>query len=433
MGMSWIPGQMRDRQAAMNVSVIGAAISANKGAASMFYGLLDGLADEGTRVDIALLTTYPEDDKAALGGRGRGSIPDGCTVRTVNAAPPALLLAFVLALPVRLLDRLRLPLGPLLLVPLIRAVRESDVTVDLAGIALADGRGPALLGYNVVMSLFPFLAGGTVVKGSQALGPFTGSLTHLAARIVLPRMAVICARGATTRGHLDSLGLGNVIDAADIAFLMHGSEPSEEILSVLRNAGPDGNRIVAVLPSSVVDSYASDAGIDHIGTIAEVIDQLIASGVTVIVVPHSFRRNGQRGRMNDGPIVSDIESRTRGQATFINRDLDPRELRTIIDHADVAVTGRFHGMVSALEVGTPPVVIGWSHKYGEVLDQFDVGAQGIPIRELSTDRLLQIVRRTLDDRDTMAESISAAHDAVHVSARRNIDVIVEAATKAGLR
>jgi polysaccharide pyruvyl transferase WcaK-like protein len=419
---------MTEQPTALTVSVIGVALSANKGAASMFYGLLDGFDDYCIRADIALLTTYKDGDESALGSGGQASIPAGFTVGTVNAAPVALLLAFFLALPIRLLNRLRIPLGPLRIVPLIRAVRDSDVTVDLAGISFADGRSTALLGYNVVMSLFPYLAGGKVVKGSQAVGPVSSSLTRVAARAVLPRMAAICARGAGTRNHLDSLGLTNVVDAADIAFLMHEAEPSGDV-----SPESDSQKSVVVLPSSVVDSYASAADIDHVGITANVIDRLSASGLSVTVAPHSFRQNGERGRMNDGPIVSDIEERTTAPVRFINRDLDPRELRTIIHRADVVVTGRFHGMVSALEVGTPPVVVGWSHKYGEVLDQFNLGGQGIAVEALSADHLFEAVERALHDHDNLCKALSDAHETVHASARRNIEVIVEAAAMAGSR
>jgi polysaccharide pyruvyl transferase WcaK-like protein len=411
--------------------VIGVAVSANKGAASMFYGLLDGLADAGVRADVKLLTTYKRNDEFALRSGGRVPIPDGFSVRAVNASPASLLLAFILALPIRLLEKLRVPLGPLSRLPLIKAIRETDLTVDLAGISFADGRSMTLLGYNVVMSLFPYLAGGNVVKGSQAIGPIESFPTRMAARGVLPRMTAICARGDRTRKHLESLGLANVVDAADLAFLMHEHEHAAD--SLFDPSQTASKRIVAILPSSVVDSYAADAGIDYVGATAALIDRLVADGTAVIVVPHSFRENGERGRMNDGPIVDDIRRRTKEQATFINRDLNPRELRGIIKHADAAVTGRFHGMVSALEVATPPVVVGWSHKYGEVLDQFHLGGQGIAVEELSAETLYAAVTRTLDNRKGLCHAIVEARERVHASARRNIEVVLATAQKAAPR
>jgi len=397
----------------------------------MFYGLLDGIADAGIRADVNLLTTYRDRDEAALQRETERMIPDGFNVSTFDAGPVSLVLAFVLALPIRLLDRLHLGIGPLRRVRLIRTVRDTAVTVDLAGISFADGRSLALLGYNVIMSLFPYLAGAKVVKGSQAIGPAENLLTRLAARAVLPRMTTICSRGEVTRRHLDSLALKNVVDAADLAFLMHEWDRPGSMPVDLSESG--SKKVVVVMPSSVVDSYAAAAGIDHVGVTAEVIDRLSTAGAAVVVAPHSFRESGERGRMNDGPVVADIQRRIRTQATFINRDLDPRELRAIIRSAHVAVTGRFHGMVSALEVGTPPVVVGWSHKYGEVLSQFNLAAQGIAVEDLSADNLIAAVDRTLADHDALRHAISDARDEVHSSARRNIDAVLAAAAETGSR
>jgi polysaccharide pyruvyl transferase WcaK-like protein len=421
---------MTSNSTEVRLTVLGAAVSANKGAASMVYGLLDGLAEADVSADVALLTTYPVADGEAL-TRAGGAIPGSITVATVDASPVRLLMAFAAAVPIRILDRFRLPLGPLSRVRLIREIRESDVTVDMAGISFADGRGIALLGYNTVMSLFPYLAGGSVVKASQAIGPAESFLTRAAARLVLPRMEAICARGAATRRHLDSLDLSNVVDAADIAFLMNSDWDGEDPVLLLSAIAPDDFPVIAILPSAVVDSYARTEGIDHIGVMAAVVDDLTAEGAAVIVAPHSYRTNGARGRMNDGPIVADIEKRSVGGAVFVDRDLDPRELRSIIRRADVVVTGRFHGMVSALEVGTPPVVIGWSHKYGEVLDQFGAGSQGIKVEDLSSEELLSLVRETLDARREIAASIEAATAMVHASAERNIAVILSAAADGG--
>ena len=125
--------------------------------------------------------------------------------------------------------------------------------------------------------------------------------------------------------------------------------------------------------------------------------------------------------------MEDMERRVTESATFTTRDLDPRELRPIIERCDVAVTGRFHGMVSALDASTPPVVTGWSHKHDEVLDQFDVGEQGIAVADLSADRLVALVTDTLDNRVAMEQTIGDAHETINTSSRRNVDAIVGAA------
>ena len=50
---------------------------------------------------------------------------------------------------------------------------------------------------------------------------------------------------------------------------------------------------------------------------------------------------------------------------------DAREIKNFIKHSYITVTARFHGLVSALSTGTPAMALGWSHKYMELLRDFD--------------------------------------------------------------
>jgi len=50
---------------------------------------------------------------------------------------------------------------------------------------------------------------------------------------------------------------------------------------------------------------------------------------------------------------------------------DAREIKNCIKYSYVPVTARFHGLVSALSTGTPVMAVGWSHKYKELLRDFD--------------------------------------------------------------
>ena len=50
---------------------------------------------------------------------------------------------------------------------------------------------------------------------------------------------------------------------------------------------------------------------------------------------------------------------------------DARDIKNCIKHSYVTITARFHGLVSALSTGTPAMAVGWSHKYKELLSDFD--------------------------------------------------------------
>ena len=45
-------------------------------------------------------------------------------------------------------------------------------------------------------------------------------------------------------------------------------------------------------------------------------------------------------------------------------------LRVVLEACSCAAVSRFHAMVGTLAIGVPVAVVGWSHKYLEVMKQF---------------------------------------------------------------
>ena len=79
------------------------------------------------------------------------------------------------------------------------------------------------------------------------------------------------------------------------------------------------------------------------------------------------------------------------------------------------LTSRFHAMISALALGVPPVVIGWSHKYAEVLAEFGIERFAVDFADPHAD-IPALVRALLDDRAALSAQITAALEPVQASA-----------------
>ena len=56
----------------------------------------------------------------------------------------------------------------------------------------------------------------------------------------------------------------------------------------------------------------------------------------------------------------------------IDCDLNTRSLRDVLVPVDCMLASRFHAMISALSMEIPVMVLGWGHKYKEVLAQFRI-------------------------------------------------------------
>lgn len=364
-----------------------------------------------------LLTTYPTQDAPR--------VPAGAPVRVVGLEPLRLALVEIPVACVALIARtLRLPLG-WVRTRANRAILNADVVVDVAGISFADGRGVPITVYNALMTGLPLLLGTPTVKAAQAMGPFRSQPNRMLARLVLPRLAAICARGAKTREHLDSLNLKQVVDVADLAFSL--DESSALPVDVQSQIDAIAGDCIVLMPSAVVKSLFEKDGRNYVASMVELIQQLRTStGATVVIAPHSYRQNQPEGRMNDGPVCREITAACSAidGVVGIDADLTAGELRHLIAGSRVLVTSRFHAMISGLATCTPTVVVGWSHKYREVLDDFGLIDFGMDSAELANPvAIVSKVSTAMDNHDALARQIADALPAVQVRSRRNFETI----------
>lgn len=368
-----------------------------------------------------ILTTYPEADAP--------KVPPGSNARVVGLQPLRLALLEIPVAFLALVARsLHLPLG-WVRTRACRSILDSSVVVDVAGISFVDGRGIPITIYNSLMTGLSLLLGVPTVKAAQALGPFKTQPNRFLAKLVLPRLAAVCARGARTREHLDTLHLSNVTNVADLAFSLDeaGSLPE----SVSRAIAPLGGKFIVVMPSSVVRGLFESSGGDYVSAVAELIRGIReASGLGVVVAPHSYRVGHAEGRMNDGPVCQEVAARCAADPMVvgIDEDLSAGELRHLIGLGEVLVTSRFHAMISGLSTCTPTVVVGWSHKYREVLDDFGLARYGMDSSTLSNPiEIVEQVQQCRANGPIIEMQIREALPAVKERSALNFSIIAQAA------
>jgi polysaccharide pyruvyl transferase WcaK-like protein len=314
-----------------------------------------------------------------------------------------------------------------------RAILRSDVVVDVAGISFVDGRGLPITVYNALMTGLPLLLGVPTVKAAQALGPFRTQPNRLLARLVLPRLAAVCARGARTRGHLDELGLRNVTDVADLAFSL--DEAASLPATVDGTLAPVRDGWVTVMPSSVVRGLVQRDGDadqpDYVESMAGLVrDIRRRTGLAVVIAPHSYRAGQPEGRMNDGPVCREIAAKCADDpfVVLVDADLRAGELRRLVADSRLLVTSRFHAMISGLATCIPTVVVGWSHKYREVLDDFGLARLGMDSAALARPgEVADLVCSVLAEASAVSAAMEAGLPAVRERSMRNFAVIHAAA------
>jgi polysaccharide pyruvyl transferase WcaK-like protein len=164
------------------------------------------------------------------------------------------------------------------------------------------------------------------------------------------------------------------------------------------------------MPSAVVRTLYEANGGDYPNAMADVIRGIRDStGRGVVIAAHSYRAGRPQGRMNDGPVCREIAALLSfdSQVVTLDVDLTARELRYLIAQGELLVASRFHAMISGLSTGTPTIVIGWSHKYLEVLDDCGLAEFGMDASKLGmpTD-VVKKIKDAFDNSDDIQNQIN---------------------------
>ncbi|MDR7194360.1 polysaccharide pyruvyl transferase family protein [Luteimonas terrae] len=406
-------------------SIIAATAYGNRGAEAMLETVVGRLKAEDPQLVFHVFSYYPDDDRRLI------SAPNV----HLHSSTPLALVAWLLPWAV-LFGVLRLVLGRriLALAPAsIRALGRSTVLVDLAGVAFIDGR-EKFLPFNFLTLLPAWLLGTPVVKMPQAVGPFEKPLNRFAARLALSRCTMVWARGGRTREHLDHSGFKGLRyrQGDDIAFnykieyslTREGEAPIHKLLETLAtDRRGDGVRgVIGVCPSSVVAVQARQRGDSYESVLVEVVADLSRNGFLVVLFPNATRENdGDAERNNDLPLIRRILAGTDALALPISPiactfDINAAGIKRIIAELDVALVSRFHAMVGALSLGVPCAVLGWSHKYAEVMARFGQESEVMDYKQLSAEELRDRVVRVFEHRVEIRDCILASLPEVQASA-----------------
>lgn len=407
------------------VSITAASYSGNKGAAAMLQSSIKQLHDiYGYRLNINLMSTYPKEDKK--------QIPHDF-IKVISCKPEELVfIAFPLAILYKMLKWL-LPLRFLIEKnKIIKAFKNSDLVLDEAGVSFVDNRGFVMNMYAFICAAVPMLIGTPVVKYSQALGSFNSTTNRILAKIILPKFRLICARGQITLDYIKEIGIEkNVKLCADGAFTMEDSVYwNQEVSRITEEDRFYNNNVIGLSISSVVENKCVRLNIDYKKIMTEFIDYLNEKGYHVLLIANAARINSTKPRNNDLIVCDSVYQSVKNKALvrWYHKEMDAEEVRAFIGKCRVLVASRFHAMIGALEQKVPVLLVGWSHKYQEVLDMFHLGRFTIDFSNLQLESLQKEFENFIENEDEIRQNIIDYLETVQASSRLNIKYISEILT-----
>ena len=225
--------------------------------------------------------------------------------------------------------------------------RHVTHVIDISGFAYGDhwgaGKARGRAGLHV-------RAGRPIYLLPQAFGPFDDPALADEMRTIVKGVRFVAARDRASRDYLLSLGTGR-----DVPLL-------PDITLSLDFAKRTGTG--APFAALIVNAKTMDGGqIDEAGLVAlyvRLAALMQARGLEPRIVLHepvADRALSERIATAAGGIAID--------------DLgDARNIKAHLASARIVITGRFHGLANGLSMGVPSYAISWSHKYGELLEDF---------------------------------------------------------------
>lgn len=405
------------------IAITAASYSGNKGAAAMLQSSIRQLHEVyGSRLNINLMSVYPSEDKKQV---------PWDFVKIVSCKPEQLLfLAFPLAV-LYWLFRWCPPVKKLLLKnKILKAYSQTDAVLDEAGISFVDSRGPVMNTYAFVCAAVPMLLGVPVMKYSQAMGTFHSFSNRFLAKWILPKMKLICARGKGTQENLKSIGIEkNVRLCADGAFTMADDPNANAMVDAVCAEDSDfyNDKVVGLSISSVVEKKCGKLNIDYKGILIDFIERLNQAGYHVLIIANGARINSQKPRNNDLMICDAVYEgvKRKDMVRWYHKEMDAEEIRAYLGKCRYLVASRFHAMIGALEQKVPVLLVGWSHKYQEVLDFFELGQYAIDFSNLTVESLSQEFEKFVAAEDEIRQKIEKNYDSVMESSRKNIKYVTK--------
>ena len=381
------------------LALMGGSVWGNRGAEAMLMTVIAKIREVDPEAVFNVYTIYPQKDKLLI---------QDPKIRFFSGEPLSVALVHfpfaMLAAPFRLL-KFKFPLPKS-----VKILRDSDYLLDLGGITFSDGRVIQLF-YNVFTIWPAMLLGVPVIKLSQAMGPFNTTLNRKLATHFLPKCHKIFTRGSMTDSYTNQLmGTNNTEQAADIAFLyepeyslsQENEEQIEELKSKIKAWKQTGEKVISVVPSSLVLKRSVKQGGDYPGKLLNLFLSTKDESVRYVFLPNGTREGSDKLMNNDIIAINVIQEKFKqelDQVSFekiewVNYDINTRGVRQIIGLTDGLVASRFHAMVAGLSLCVPTMVIGWSHKYRETLADF--GMQSYAIDFKNTDlKILATYRKFL--------------------------------------
>lgn len=237
------------------------------------------------------------------------------------------------------------------------AEKEIDAILDASGFAFGDKWGAKKAGDRSANHIKDWKESGKkVIFLSQAFGPFSDPMLIAKMQTILTYADLIFARDVKSLEYLKNLDAPqeSINLAPDFTNLLSGKViPNHQVF----------NSKIAIIPNQKMMETEDKSKNEHYPEYLKLLITLLQNkGENPFFLIHESRKDGQIADLVNEKLTNKIE---------VIKEENPLKVKGIIGSSKAVVTSRFHGLVSALCQSIPSLSTGWSHKYRELLRDYD--------------------------------------------------------------
>ncbi len=263
---------------------------------------------------------------------------------------------------------------------------QIDMVLDASGYAYGDPWGAKKAKRRISSHIRRWKQDGKVViLLPQAFGPFRVPELRAEMKTVFSQADRVFVRDSVSMAHVSGIhSAGTITRKPDFTNLVTPFVPKDAAWYAER---------VAIIPNIKMIVATEGGEKAYLDTMRALIDTIRANGREAFILLHEADQ--------DVKVAALINS-TRSEPLRVVKESHPLMIKGIIGASYAVATSRFHGLVSALSQGVPCVATSWSHKYEELLTEYEY-TQGL-IR--SDEETMTRVKAMLDE---STQAVERAH------------------------
>lgn len=197
----------------------------------------------------------------------------------------------------------------------------------------------------------------------QAFGPFERTDVRAISQKVLDHGDLIFARDSISYGHVTKLDLKRPIIKQFPDFT--------NLVSPSKDASLQNKDAIAIIANQKLIESGKISRPEYVDFLVKLTSYIQKKGLRVAFVNHAGTK--------DLELCKEVVGKLNLKTEIINEP-DPVRLKQIISSFSGLVSGRFHGVVSALSQNVPCIATSWSHKYQMLMADYGIEHYLLPLK-----------------------------------------------------